>query len=208
MKDWLKKLKSDTIKYANSGWSPWVLLIVTLADATILPTPTTPFFLTLVFLNTRKAIKYALFATLGTVAGATISYLIGHFACIKTNGEFTGIVRVIFNWFPGFSDSGYEKIHLLFEKWNFRVLFIVSLTSIPYGIFSFAAGAFKINMLIFFISTVISQGIRFLFLALVAPGLRSRLKELTRPLLKINPKSALILTEICIVSFAVIVKSF
>lgn len=207
MKVWLKKLQSQSVRYANSRWSPWVLLIITLADATFLPTPTTPFFIAISLLNTKKALKYALFATLGTVAGAVAGYLVGHSACINADREFTGIVKFIFNYIPGFSHSGYEKIHLLFAKYNFWVLFTVSLTSIPYGIFSVAAGAFNINIFIFFFSTLISQGIRFLFLALITSGLGLRVQKSIKFRLKINLKPVAVMTEICIVAFTVIANS-
>jgi membrane protein YqaA with SNARE-associated domain len=208
MKEWLKRFHARSLQYANSKWSPWALLLISIADATIFPIPTTSFFIVISLLNTRKTLQFALFATLGTVIGAMAGYLVGRFACIDASGEFTGVIRFIFNNIPGVSHSGYEKIHLLFAKWNFWVLFLVTLTSIPYGIFSVVAGALNINMLVFFFSTLISQGIRFLFLALMTLGFGPKVHELMkfRHKLKLNPVA--IITEVCVVAAMVLVRAF
>lgn len=208
MRKWFKKIYSCSLLYVDSKWSPWAIFLITIADATFLPVPTTYFFIAVSLLNTRNALKYALFATLGTLTGAMAGYLIGHFACVNASGEYSGLVKFIFNNVPGFSHAGYEKIHNLFAKWNFWILFIATLTSIPYGIFSVAAGAFNINILLFFFSTLISQAIRFLFLSILTLRLGPKVQELMKFKPKLTLKPVEIITEVCIMIAVIVVNSF
>jgi membrane protein YqaA with SNARE-associated domain len=167
MKSWIKRLYSWCIKWADTKWGPWVLFIFSFADASILPTPSTTFFLILVVLNSPKVFKYLLAVILGTLSGALAGYMIGHFAGFSPNSEHSGLVQFLINSFPGLSESSYRKIRLLYSKWDFWILFFATCTPVPYGVFSVSSGAFDINIFIFLFSTLIGQGIKFCLLALV-----------------------------------------
>lgn len=77
MKQWLNSLYRCSLKVANTKQGSIALFILAFADASFLPLPTTTLFLVLSLLNTSKAYKYALFNTLGTLAGALAGYAIG-----------------------------------------------------------------------------------------------------------------------------------
>jgi membrane protein YqaA with SNARE-associated domain len=181
MKDWFKKVNIWIAYLANTKWGTFALFIFAFADASFLPLPVTTFFLVLILLNRRKLYKYILFVVLGTVTGALAGYTIGHYAWVKPDGEFTGVVQFLFNNIPGFSLAVYEKVQTLYTKWDFWILSGATVTPLPYGMFSVTSGAFNINILIFFVTTLISQAIKYLFLAfftvIIGPKIR-KLSEL------------------------------
>jgi membrane protein YqaA with SNARE-associated domain len=143
-----------------------MLFLCSFADASILPTPSTTFFLILVVLNSPKALKYILAVTLGTLTGALAGYIIGHFAGFNPSAEQSAIGQFLINNIPGLSGNSYEKIRLLYSKWDFWILFIATCTPVPYFVFSVSSGAFDINIFVFLFSTLISQGAKFSLLAL------------------------------------------
>ncbi len=204
MNNWLKKFHVWSLQWANTKWGTWSLFICAFADASFLPLPTPMFFLALALLNITKTYKYALFATLGTLSGAVAGYSIGHFAWINTNGEFTGLAQFLFNNIPGFSESIYNKIHILYTKWDFWILFIASVLPLPYKIFSISSGVFDINIFIFCTATLISQGIKFFLLALLIIKLGPEVKKL----LEFNLKPIAIIATACIAIAIVAIKLF
>ena len=203
MKNWLKKLYNWSLQLANTRWGIWVLFLFAFADASIAPLPVTTFFLVLIVLNTKKIFKYLLFVIFGTLAGAVAGYATGHFAWLNPKGEYTALVQFLFNNVPGFSESTYNKIHFLFTKWDFWILCGAATTPIPYGFFSISSGVFNLNIFIFLIATLISQGIKFFILALVAMKLGPDAKRL----MEFNWKPVAIIGIVCITILLVVTKA-
>ncbi len=167
MKSWLKRLHIWSLQWANTKWGALALFLCAFADASIFGLPTPVLFLALVLLNISKAYWYAFIGTVGTLAGAIAGYSIGHFAWLNHEGQFTMVAQFLFNTIPGFSEAGYEKIQMLYEKWDYWILFIAAALPLPFKIFSVSSGVFDVNLLIFCIVTFLSQGLKFFLLALL-----------------------------------------
>jgi membrane protein YqaA with SNARE-associated domain len=204
MKSWYKKLHVWSLQWAKTKWSTWALFICAFADASFLPLPTPMFFITLILLNVSKAYKYALFGTLGTLFGAVVGYSIGHFAWLNMNGEFTELAQFLMNHIPGFSETVYNNIQVQYAKWDFWILFVAAIIPVPYKIFSISSGVFDINVVMFFVATLVSQGIKFFLLALlvikIGPGVKRLLEFKLKPLA--------IIAIACIALTIVVIKVF
>ena len=201
MKDWLKDLYTRFLLWTNTKWSAWALFICAFADASFLPLPTPMFFLTLALLNITKTYKYALFGTLGTLTGAIAGYSIGHFAWLTINGEFTVLAQFVFNNIPGFSETAYNNIQIQYEKWDFGVLLLASLLPVPYKIFSISSGVFDLNLVMFSVATLLSQGAKFYLMALLVIKIGPAVRELLKFRFKVY---ALGFTVVLIGSFVLI----
>ncbi|MDP3002504.1 MAG: DedA family protein [Bacteroidales bacterium] len=204
MKNWFKRLHIWSLQWANTKWGIWALVICAFADASILGLPTPMLFLALTLLNIKKAYKYALLGTLGTLSGAIAGYSIGHFAWLNAHGEFTGLAQFLFNNIPGFSEDIYNKIHILYAKWDFWILFVAAALPIPFKIFSISSGVFDINLIIFCTATLISQGIKFFLLAILTIKLGPEVKKL----FEFNWKPIAIIATATIAIVIVIIKVF
>jgi membrane protein YqaA with SNARE-associated domain len=202
MKEVFKRLNNWILKWANTKWGVWALFLCAFADASVFGLPTPLLFLALALLNIKKAYKYAFFGIFGTLAGSVAGFSIGHFAWLDTNGEFTGLAQFMFNNIPGFSEAGYDKIHILFAQWDFWILFIAAALPLPYKIFSISAGVFDINFLIFCLATLISQGIKFFVLALLTVKLGPEVKKL----FEFNWKPIAIIATACIAIAIIVIK--
>jgi len=204
MKRWLKRLHIWSLQWANTKWGALALFLCAFADASFFGLPTPVLFLALVLLNVTKAYWYVLIGTLGTLAGAIAGYSIGHFAWLNHEGQFTMVAQFLFNNIPGFSEAGYEKIQMLYEKWDYWILFVAAALPLPYKIFSISSGVFDVNLVIFCVVTFLSQGIKFFLLALLTIKLGPEVKKL----FEYNWKHILILATAGIAIAVILIKIF
>jgi len=204
MKGWFKRLHFRSLQWAKTKWGTRALFILTVADASVLPMPTSTYFSLLTLLNPSKSFKYILIAIAGIMSGALAGYFIGHLAWLNPDGEVTGIVQFLLNNIPGFSRDGYNHIQFLYETWGFWILLIAAFLPLPYGIFSISAGLFDINIFIFILVTMIGQAIRFIFLALVSGKLGRELNKLTEDIWK----PVAIISSLAVLIGVIVIKSF
>jgi membrane protein YqaA with SNARE-associated domain len=197
MKNWFRRLHLYITYLSDSKWGTLTLFICAFTDASFFPLPVTTLFIFLVTLNSKTTYKYILFVLTGTLAGAFTGYSIGRFVWLRPDGDFTGIVKFLFNNIPGFSADIYEKVHTLYVKYDFWILGAATATPLPYGMFSVASGVFNINISIFFLATLLSQGIKFIFLGIIT----LRIGPKVRNLMQFNWKPAAIITSVCILIF-------
>jgi membrane protein YqaA with SNARE-associated domain len=199
MKDWIRRLHLRMSETANTKLGIFILFICAMADASFLPLPITTLFLFIILLNSKMIHKYVFFVILGTISGATAGYLFGHFAWLKSDGEFTGAVQFLFNNIPGFTPGVYQKVHDLFTKWDFWILCAATVTPLPYGMFSVSSGIFDVGIIIFLITTLVCQTIKFSFLAFLTLKLGPEVKRM----MKVNWKPIAILAAAVLVVIAV-----
>ena len=199
MKDWISRLHLRISETANTKLGIFILFICAMADASFLPLPVTTLFLFLILLNSKLIHKYVFFVILGTLTGALAGYLIGHYAWLKPDGEFTGAVQFLFNNIPGFTPGVYQKVHDLFTKWDFWILCAATVTPLPYGMFSVSSGVFDVGIIIFLLTTFVCQTIKFSFLALLTMKLGPEVKRM----MKVNWKPIAILAAAVLVVIAV-----
>ncbi len=157
----------ERINEMAGRWGAWPLLICAFADASVIPAPVITLFLVLIVTNFSKVYKYTSYAIIGTFAGSLAGYLLGHFAWLNVDGEYTAFAQFILVNIPGFSIDFYEKINSMFNKWDIWLLLIAAATPIPYGIFSIASGIFNTNVIAFGLITLFSQSIKFSLFALI-----------------------------------------
>lgn len=201
MTNWFKSLHNWSLQRANTKWGAWALFFCAFADASFLPLPTPLFFMALTLLNISKAYRYALLGTLGTFIGALAGYSIGHFAWLNPNGEFTGLARFVFENIPGATEELYQYIQIQFSKWGLGIFFLAPFIPVPYKIFSISAGAFDVNIFIFSLGTLVSQGLKFYLFSFLIIKLGPGVKKLFE--FKIKPVALVVTACIAITILAI-----
>lgn len=200
MKNWYNKLHNWLSRLAETKWGPAVLFLTAFADASFLPLPATTIFLIILLLDTKRVLRYLFFVVSGTMMGAMAGYLFGHFAWIKPGGEFTGVAYFVFNHVPGFSLNVYDKVHEMFLKWDYWIVGSAAATPLPFGIFSITSGIFGINVFLFLIAILVSQGIKFAFISYAAVRIGSNIARLAqqswKPVAIISSLAAVVIVAI------------
>jgi membrane protein YqaA with SNARE-associated domain len=161
----MAKLKTWVMNWANTPFAAFALLILAFSEAVFFPVPPDILLVVLVLAFRTKAFKYALFCTIGSVAGAMVGYSLGHYIWLDNSGNFTWFANIFFNNIPGFSMELFSSVKELYDKWDFWIIFTGGFAPIPYKIFTITAGVFDINMFMFFLTSAVSRGLRYLIIA-------------------------------------------
>ncbi len=178
MSNWYKNLQVWGLKWGNTKYSWIVMFICAFADACVFPLPTPVIFIAIALINIQKTYKLAIIGIVGTIIGMSAGYLIGHFLWLKTNNEFTHLANFFFQHIPGFSVELYNKIRILYLKWDFWILIFAGYTPIPLMTFSISSGVFNINILIVILATLIGQGFLFFLIAYLIVKIGPEFKRL------------------------------
>ena len=142
-----------------------VLFLWALAESSFFPIPPDAFLIAMVLGARRKAFYFAMYASIASVIGGVFGYAIGHWLWWEGTGEFSNLAHFFFNNVPGFSIEQFNTVRVLYDEWNFWVVFTAGFTPIPYKVITISAGAFSINFPVFFIASTVSRSARFILVS-------------------------------------------
>lgn len=163
----VRKLYDWVLSWAETPYGGIALFILAFAESSFFPIPPDALLIALVLGSTTKAFKYASTCTIASLTGALLGYAIGHFAWWTPSGDFTSIAGFFFAHIPGFTRDLFYRVQRLYDKWDFWIIFTAGFTPLPYKVFTISAGAFKINLPMFIIASVVSRGARFFLVSLL-----------------------------------------
>ena len=143
------------LSWAETPYGGAALFILAFAESSFFPVPPDALLIALVLGATSKAFKYAATCTIASTIGALLGYAIGHFAWWAPSGEFTSVAGFFFTNVPGFTHDVFYRVQHLYDKWDFWIIFTAGFTPLPYKVFTISAGAFKINLPMFIVASVI-----------------------------------------------------
>jgi membrane protein YqaA with SNARE-associated domain len=156
----LKRSYHWVLSWADSRYGLPALVVLAFAEASFFPVPPDVLLIALSLSRPRRALHYALAASLGSVAGGILGYAIGY-----------GLWSLAAEWFyayvPGFTPELFARVGELFARYDFWTVFAAGFTPIPYKVFTISAGAFGINLPIFVLASLISRSLRFYLIAVL-----------------------------------------
>ena len=159
---WVRDLYDWVLKWSESKYGTVALVVMAFAEASFFPIPPDILLIALALVARKKAIRYGILCSLGSIVGAMFGFGIGYFLWWSNPGEFSGLAQFFFNIIPGFTQDLFYRIQEQYNAWNFWVIFTAGFTPIPFKIFTISAGAFDINFSLFLIASTISRSARFL----------------------------------------------
>ncbi len=151
--------------WSESKWGTLALFLLAVSESIFFPVPPDILLIALAIGKRRKALTYGLICLGGSVAGATIGYLLGHGLWWAGPDSFSGFAHFFYNNIPGFTIERFYLIKDWYDSYNFWIIFTAGFTPIPYKIFTLTAGAYDVAFPMFLIASVISRGARFLIIA-------------------------------------------
>ncbi|MBU0560640.1 MAG: DedA family protein [Bacteroidetes bacterium] len=161
----LRSLYDWVLHWAESPYGPIALFVLAFAESSFFPIPPDALLIALVLGSKSKAFKFAGITTVGSVLGALLGYAIGYFVWWNNPGEFSSIANFFFANIPGFTEKLFGQVKILYDDWNFWIIFTAGFTPIPYKVFTITGGAFNINLFLFITASVISRAARFFLVA-------------------------------------------
>ncbi len=138
--------------------APVWLFFVAMAEASVFPLPPDALLIPMALAKPRRALVFALIATLGSVLGGAIGYGIGYALLAK-------LAQPIINFYH--YGAAFTAFQHKFAEYGAAIILIKGLTPIPYKIVTIAAGAAKFNFWAFMGLSFITRGGRFFLEALL-----------------------------------------
>ena len=134
-----------------------VLGFVSLIESIIFPIPVDPFLAGLTLAAPKKAFKFALFCTIGSVIGGVVGWLLGYFIG-------PSIENILLN-IPWFTEEKFMSVKSAYNENGMLIIFLGAFTPLPYKIITITSGMAGINVIGFVLMSLIGRGVRFFIVA-------------------------------------------
>jgi len=150
-------LYERVMRWSRHRHAEWYLGAMSFAESSFFPIPVDVMLAPMCMATPERSWRYALNASLLSVAGGIAGYFIGLLAF----GAIEPWLRDSHYW------SAYETARLWFDSYGFWTVFVAGFSPIPYKVFTIAAGVAVLNFPAFVIASVIGRGARFFLVAAV-----------------------------------------
>ena len=194
-----KDLYFKTIKLAGHKSSKSFLGIMSFIESFIFPIPPDVLIIPMTIAKKNEWVKIALIATIGSVIGACLGYLIGYVF-------FNEIGIKIFELY-GFDNTSFLKDKMSSEGGTIAwmtLLAIAGFSPIPFKLLTITSGFVEFNLVYFIVVSLITRGSRFFIIAFLVGNFGSAMKKIIEKKLL---KFSLILSAILII-FAYLIYKF
>ena len=194
-----KDLYNKTIKLAGHKKSKSILGFISFVESFIFPIPPDVLIIPMTIARKHQWIKIALIATIGSVLGACLGYLIGYVF-------FNEIGLKIFEIY-GVDNASFLKDKVSSEggviAW-ITLLAIAGFSPVPFKLLTITSGFINFNILYFIIISLVTRGTRFFLIAFLVGNFGTTMKKIVeKKLLKFS-----ILLSVILIIFAYLIYKF
>ena len=148
----LKRFYNQVIGLAERPTALGWLFAISFMEASFFPIPPDALLIPMALAQPRKAWRFALIATTGSVLGGALGYYIGYALLDK-------LAQPLINFYH--YHAAFAAFQAKFAQYGVWVILIKGLTPIPYKIVTIAAGAAAFNFPLFMGASIITRGARF-----------------------------------------------
>ena len=194
-----KELYNKTIKLAGNKRSKSILGFISFIESFIFPIPPDVLIIPMTIARKHEWIRIALIATIGSILGACLGYLIGYVF-------FNEIGLRIFEIY-GVDDTSFLKDKVSSEggviAW-ITLLAIAGFSPVPFKLLTITSGFINFNILYFIIISLVTRGSRFFLIAFLVGNFGPTMKKIIeKKLLKFS-----ILLSFILIIFAYLIYKF
>ena len=154
------------IEKSKSIYARILLYFLSFIEAIFFPIPVDPLLAILVLNNKEKYIELTIFCTLASVIGGIAGWLLGYFIGEEIEDLFTII--------PWIKHNSFNAVKIAFDDHGILIIFLGAFTPLPFKIISVTSGVFHVNILAFFIMSLIGRGLRFYLVSLIVKNFGDR----------------------------------
>jgi membrane protein YqaA with SNARE-associated domain len=154
----LRRLYDRTLALAGSRRAVPALFGVSFVESSVFPIPPDLLLVPMVLSRRREWLWFAAVATVGSVLGGIVGYLIGAFL-------FDQVAEPILAFY-GYAEK-FEAFRELFNEWGWWIVFGAGITPFPYKVITIASGATGLSLPVFVVASIVGRGIRFFLVAVL-----------------------------------------
>jgi membrane protein YqaA with SNARE-associated domain len=154
----LRKLYDWTLAKAAHPHAEWWLAMFSFVEASFFPIPPHPLLGLMCLAEPQKAIRFAVIATLSSVAGGLLGYAIGW-------GLYDTVGTELLAWL-GLTESFPVAVCYL-NEYGFWLFVAKGATPIPFKLLTITAGFMGMNLVLFLLGSVVSRAISFMIVGVL-----------------------------------------
>ena len=147
------------IEQSKSIYARTLLYFISFIEAIFFPIPVDPLLAILVLNNKQKYIELTIFCTLASVIGGLVGWLLGY----VIGEEIEELLTII----PWIKNDSFNIVKIAFDEHGILIIFLGAFTPLPFKIISVTSGVFHINIVAFFVMSLIGRGLRFFLVSLI-----------------------------------------
>ena len=156
----IRRLYDWVLGWAEHPQASVALFVIAFAEASFFPIPPDVLLLAMAMGAPHRALRFAVICTVGSVLGALAGYAMGW-------GLWGALDDFFYQYIPGFERAGFEALASSFSDNTFLAIFTAGFSPIPFKVFTIAAGAAAVPLLMFTLASIVSRGLRYTILALL-----------------------------------------
>ena len=156
------RLYDWVLRWSGHPRAQSALLGLAFAEASFFPIPPDVLLISMCLSRPRRALRYAVLCTAGSVIGGLAGYGIGKLLWNLVESFFFRFLAVF-----SFTPENFARVQQLYQKNAFLAVFTSGFTPIPYKVFTIAAGVFEISLVVFILASLLGRASRFFLVALL-----------------------------------------
>ena len=154
----LRRLYDWTMAKAAHPQAGWWLAGFSFVEASFFPVPPHPLLGLMCLAEPKKAMRFAVIATLASVAGGLLGYAIGYFV-YETVGD--SLLRAL-----GLAES-FPTAACYLREYGAEILIVKGATPIPFKLLTITAGFIAMPLLVFIGASIVSRSISFMIVGVL-----------------------------------------
>jgi membrane protein YqaA with SNARE-associated domain len=148
----IRRLYHWVLSLSEKKSGAWALFILAFAESSFFPIPPDVLLIALALGTRKKAFKFALICTVGSVLGGVFGYGLG-FALYEP------VAKPLISFLG--AEKEFQKVKEYYNNYDVLAVAAAALTPIPYKLFTIGGGLCKINFPLFVVVSFIFRGLRF-----------------------------------------------
>ena len=149
----IEKAKTNAVKPLADK----VLGFISMIESIIFPLPVDPFLAGLTLAASKKAFRFAIICTIGSVIGGVIGWLLGYLIGPS--------IENLFLYFPWFTEEKFNAVKFAYKENGMLIIFLGAFTPLPYKIITITSGIAEVNLIAFILMSILGRGTRFFIVA-------------------------------------------
>jgi len=154
----LRRLYDWTMAKAAEPSAQWWLALFSFIEASFFPIPPHPVLGVMCLAEPKKALRFAVIATLASVAGGLLGYAIGHFVYDTVGAQLLAAL--------GLAES-FPKAACYLNEFGAEIIMIKGATPIPFKLLTITAGFISMPLLVFIGASLVSRAISFMIVGVL-----------------------------------------
>lgn len=155
---WLRSLYEWTMEKASHPHAEAWLALFCFMEASFFPVPPHPLLGLMCLAEPKKALRFAVIATLSSVAGGLLGYGIGHFLYESIGAQLLELLGLT---------ASFPKAACYLREMGFWIFVAKGATPIPFKLLTITAGFIAMPLGIFVIASLVSRSISFMIVGVL-----------------------------------------